>query len=176
MPINHPEFGSNTLQAVFSRYPRRATATLNLMADVMAPNDALSSQDKELIFSYCSYLNACSYCFDSHKAVAAAYGADAEILQQLAEDIEGADIPAALKQAMKFVKKLTETPSKIVAADISALMEAGYEEQTTIDIVSICCMANFMNRFVNGLGVGASSEEADAIGLAIAKMGYSPSS
>ncbi|BFM18069.1 hypothetical protein R50073_42520 [Maricurvus nonylphenolicus] len=167
MSFQYPNFGSNSLPTIFEAFPKRASLMMALMVDVMSDTEELSKLDKELIFTFTSYQNACHFCFESHKAVAQAYGMDQEQFAQIVEDIEAADIEPRLKTVFAFVQKLSNSPSKIVESDVEGLSSAGYSEAAVVDIISVCSLANYMNRFVDGLGVDITSEQAQQMGAAM---------
>jgi len=173
MSFDYPQFGSNSLPSIFEKFPKRASLMMSLMVDVMLETDELSKLDKELIFTFTSYQNACHFCFESHKAVAQAYGMDQEQFSRIVEDIEGADIDKKLKTVLMFVQKLSNSPSKIVEADVERLTGAGYSETAVMDIISVCSLANYMNRFVDGLGVDITTEQAQQMGAVMIQVdGY----
>ena len=85
-----------------------------------------------------------------------------------------------LVPVLDLVRKLTESPHKVVAKDLEAVYEAGWNEAALHDVVLVTCIASFMNRFVFGLGIAATAHaharaRADytgAAGNAIATDGY----
>lgn len=168
MTFQYPEFGNNRLDNIFSEYPERGALMLRLIADVMAESHELSKLDKETIFAYSSFQNACDYCFESHKAVAHAYGLDESIFEQIVADLNSANIDERLKAVLRFVQKLSRIPSRIVEPDLQAVMAEGFSERAVVDIVSVCALANYMNRFVDGLGVAATREQARQMGFDMA--------
>lgn len=58
-----------------------------------------------------------------------------------------------LKPIFRYVRKLTETPSRMTQADAAAVYAAGWEEKALYDAVSVCALFNFMNRLVEGTGL-----------------------
>ena len=55
-----------------------------------------------------------------------------------------------MKPILRYVRKLTLTPSRIVPSDSEAVFEAGRDEQALFDAISVCALFNFMNRIVDG--------------------------
>jgi len=155
-----PEFGNNDMTELFKAYPRRALLMLNLIEDVMSATDELSLAEKELIFAFTSYQNACHYCFESHLQMARAYGISEVTFEQITQDLDQADIDPKTKAALKFVEKLSNNPSRIVKADLRALQDQGFSEAASLDIISVCAMAHYMNRFVDGSGIDTTTEQA----------------
>jgi uncharacterized peroxidase-related enzyme len=164
MSFDYPKFGSNHLRAVLEVFPRRGERLMGLVADVMEPTEELSRLDRELIFAYTSYHNACHFCFESHRAVARVFGVDEEKFARIVEDPDSADLEPRLKVALRFAARLTNTPSKILESDVAQLTAEGLSEEAVMDVISVCALANYMNRFVDGLGVDITDEQASEIG------------
>jgi uncharacterized peroxidase-related enzyme len=159
--------GETDLPDVFKKYPGRSALLLRVLDDILRGDSPFSVAERELIFAYVSSQNACSYCYDSHKPVAGAFGIDEAIFEELLHNIDAATINEKLKPVLKYVKKLTLTPAKMVQADAEAIYEAGWDEQAFVDVVSICVIANCFNRFVDGIGVDVSSEHARQTGATL---------
>jgi uncharacterized peroxidase-related enzyme len=132
----------------------------------------LSLQERELIFSYCSDLNACHYCFGGHAETAKLFGAPKDVFDRLRADIEAAPVPAKLKPLLRYVKKLTETPSRMTRADADAVYAAGWDDAAFHQAIALCCLANFMNRLVDGSGVEADPAKFALRAKNAAENGY----
>lgn len=61
---------------------------------------------------------------------------------------------------------------ELMAADADAVLSAGWSEQALYDAVQICCLYNFMNRFVEGLGLTPIPEQFEFEGQMIKQGGY----
>lgn len=162
---SHP--GATNLPDIFMLVPKRAALMLRLADDILRGDSPLSIAERELIFAYGSAQNACDFCFASHKPVAAAFGIDEQVFDELVEDIEDASIDPKLKPILHYVQKLTRTPSKVTQADADKIFAAGWSEQAFTDVVSICALHNYFNRFVDGHGVDVGIEEARRTGAEI---------
>ena len=156
--------GATNLSDVFGKFPRRSVLMLRLIDDIMRGDSPFSVAERELIFAYVSGQNSCQFCYESHKPVAGAFGIDESVFGELVQDIETASVSAKLKPVLKYVRKLTRTPDKMVKADATAIYDAGWDEQALVDAVSVCAIANFFNRFVDGVGVDVSPEHARETG------------
>lgn len=159
--------GPTNLPDVFQKYPERSVLMLRLIDNIMRGESPFSVAERELLFAYGSGQNACSFCFDSHKPVAAAFGIDEGVLDELMMDIDTAHIDERLKPILRFVKKLTRTPARMTQADADAIFAAGWDEQAFVDAVSICALLNYFNRFVDGIGVDVDSETARQTGAGL---------
>ncbi len=138
---------------LFRAFPKTVRPLLDYHDRLLRDHSPLTVAERELIAAYVSGLNACTYCYGAHRLAARAFGIDEEIFDGLIEDVEGAFVDEKLKPILKFVKKLTEAPSSVRAADASAVYEAGWSEAALFDAISVCALFNFMNRIVEGTGL-----------------------
>ncbi len=161
-----------TLLHLFKRFPDAARALLPNSHFVMRGPSPLSPGERELIAAYVSALNACDYCYGGHASVAEAFGLDAGVIEKLVGDIDGAPVEDRLKPLFRYVKKLSETPSRMSEADARAVYDAGWDEEGLFSVVQVCCIFNYMNRLVEGLGLVASETQAQMTGELLHDEGY----
>ena len=152
--------------------PDRSKIMLDYTRAVMRGDSAFTPATREMMFAYGSRLNACNYCYGSHEAGAIELGIDEALFIELQEDIETSSLDPKLKPVFRLVKKLTETPSRIVQDDIDGCLEAGWDERAIVDVVTVCALHNFMNRLVDGTGVAMSTDDLKVMGSRIAQGGY----
>ncbi len=160
------------LSAVFALKPERYQPLLAFTQDIMRGDSELSAGERELIAGYVSGLNACAYCAGGHQAAAVAFGIDAGLFEALMDDIASAPIDERLKPLLRFVKKLTENPARMVQADADAVLNAGWSEESLSTAVNVAAAFNYFNRLVEGHGLVANEDQFKARGEAHAKMGY----
>ena len=133
----------------------------------------LTPAERELIAAYVSALNACSFCHGSHAATAQALGADPGTIEALIEDLDSAPVKARMKPIFRYVKKLTETPSRMVEADAQAVFDAGWDEDALHDVIVVCALFNSYNRIVEGHGIkGRPQHDFPRRGRMLAEFGY----
>jgi len=140
---------------VFAAYPDLFTPIVDFSQQLFRGPGPLAIRDRELIFSYVSQLNACEYCFGGHSATTVLLGAPKEVFDALEIDIDAAPVEAKLKPLLRYAKKLTETPTRMTPADAAAVYAAGWTDEALMQAIALCCLANFMNRLVEGSGVHA---------------------
>ena len=163
-----------SVSAVMQRYPDQAIPMVKLTEIIMRTGKCqFSSKERELIAAFASGTNACMYCFTTHKATAEAFGLDENLLQSLFDDVEASPVDDKLKPVLRYVKKLTETPSRMVQADVDAIFNAGWDENSFHFIVMICGLFNFYNRLIDGYGVRNTAEFRLTAGRQLASAGYS---
>ena len=59
---------------------------------------------------------------------------------------------------LHYVRKLTEAPAYMVAADVEALRAAGADDGEILEANQVCAYFNYSNRLLNGLGVTTDGE------------------
>ena len=129
-------------------------------------------RERELMAAYVSGINACEYCHGAHAAVAKQYGVPQQVITGLLDDLGSAEIDDKLRPVFSYIRKLTLTPTRMTQADADAVFAAGWSEQALYDAVQVCCLYNFMNRFVEGLGLTPVPEQFDMEGKMIKDGGY----
>lgn len=113
----------------------------------------LTVAERELIAGYVSGVNACRYCHGAHTRAAEFFGVPEGLITSLLDDLENADIDEKMKPLLAYTRKLTEAPTKLTQADADAVFAAGWNERALYDAIQVCALFNFMNRFVEGLGI-----------------------
>ncbi len=165
------------LSDLFSRYPDCVPPLMELTDIVLRAEGELSIGERELIATFVSGLNACDFCFQSHKAYALAFGIEERLIDELVQDIECAGVNEKLKPLLHYVKKLNDEPSRLTSADADAVYEAGWSEKALYEAVQVCALFNMMNRIVQGTGVNfdyrATPERHPTASGAGAEGGYS---
>lgn len=142
----------STLASVLMKYPRRGVLLFKLLEDIDKSFSPLSKDYRELIITYLSALNHCDFCYNAHKTKSTEV-----IVEQLKTNIDSANVDEKLKPILRFVKKLTLTPSEINDEDTHRIFAAGWNEQAFLDTVCLCAIVNCMNRFVMGIGADATA-------------------
>ncbi len=93
----------------------------------------------------------------------------------IGDDVRSHDIRVALETgklgsvftpketaALRYARKLTESPGKMSFNDIDRLRDAGWEDGEILEINQVTAYFNYANRTVLGLGV---TTEGDVLGL-----------
>jgi len=113
---------------------------------IMGPG-SVERRLKELVYLTCSFANHCAYCGAAHIASGKKAGiSDDEMraLQAAAND----SFPPAERAAIQYARELTQTAH----ATYTALRDH-FNDQQIVEITLVAAMANFTNRFNNGLGL-----------------------
>jgi uncharacterized peroxidase-related enzyme len=143
---------------VLKRFPEGVVPLLEYHDVLLRGPSPLTVAERELIAAYVSGLNACSYCEGAHREIAAVHGSDPAVFTRLLADPAAAGVAPALLPVLAFVRKLTETPSRMTDADAAAVYAAGWNEEALFHAIAVCAIFNFMNRIVEGCGVKTDDE------------------
>ncbi len=172
MPL-FPSLPDDALVAdVYPMNPKLFRVWCEVEEGIMRGPSAFSPGEREMMGAYCSTLNACTYCASSHSEAAIAFGIDRAVFEPLMEDIETAPVDDTLKPVFRFLNKLTLTPSRMVQADADAVFAAGWDEKALQDVIMVCCVYAFMNRFVDGHGLPADPAMFEERGRRHMEHGY----
>jgi len=129
-------------------------------------------QERELMAAYVSGVNACRYCHGAHTAAAVEFGVSEQLIRDLVDDPQSAAADAKLKPVLAYLRKLTLTPTQMTQQDADAVFAAGWDQRALYDAIQICCLYNFMNRFVEGLGLTPIPDQFEMEGKMIRGGGY----
>jgi uncharacterized peroxidase-related enzyme len=132
----------------------------------------LSFGERELIAAFVSGVNSCRYCHGTHSLVARAFGVDETVLATSLDNIEVAPVDARLKPILRYVRKLTETPNRMTAADAAAVYEAGWSDEALFYAIAVCAYFNNMNRLVEGAGILGNMEDYSIAARRLVDDGY----
>jgi uncharacterized peroxidase-related enzyme len=168
-----PSLGRDaTLPELFKAYPATARKLLPFEEEVMRGPSPLSVARRELIAAYVSGLNSCGHCYGVHAATAEAFGVADGVLESLIGDVDSAPVEERMKPILRFARKLTRTPDRMVAGDVEEILAAGWDEKAVHDAALVCALFNCMNRIVSGAGIVGTEPYYKAGGAALAKDGY----
>jgi uncharacterized peroxidase-related enzyme len=154
------------------RFPEKGAVLMSLGELFLRGTSELSHAEKEILFAYGSALNDCNFCHLSHKYTAAQLGVDEFAFDQLLVSIDDAPIDEKLKPLVRYVQKLSLTPSQMNAADVASVRAAGWSEDAIFDAICICGFNNLMNRVVDATGIESTEEELRESGHRLATLGY----
>ena len=132
----------------------------------------LTPGQRELIAAFVSGVNSCRYCHGSHSLVARAFGIDETALAASLDNIDVAPVEARLKPILRYVRKLTETPSRMTAADASAVYDVGWSDEALLHAIAVCAYFNNMNRLVEGAGIVGTAEHYSMAAQVLVEQGY----
>jgi uncharacterized peroxidase-related enzyme len=150
------------ITALMARRPDTARPLNQLAETLLRGPSPLSRAQRETIATHVSRGNQCSFCTQSHAAIA----------RQL-----GAEEPDALLTALLAIADKVRVDGRSVTDDdIAAARRAGAGDEEIHDTVLIAAAFCMFNRYVDGLGTHAPADPAVYAeqGRIIAENGYYP--
>lgn len=167
-----PAFDENTTQLdLFRRWPEIAKP-LGKLAQQLLRASPFSNEQAELIFAFTSGVNSCRYCYGIHKRTAEVFGMAEGLLDALLDDTDTAPVEDRMKPILRYARKLTLSPSKIVQKDVDAILAAGWDDTAFHYATSICAAANYFNRILDGHGIHATPEYWKGAGERLTRTAY----
>jgi uncharacterized peroxidase-related enzyme len=138
---------SHFLRAMANR-PEVLEAFVPLYAAV-AGRGSVDRRTKELVYLTCSFANECAYCTAVHVATRKKAGIQDDEMRALqTEQDHGFSEPE--RAAIRYARELTQTAD---AAESRAALLEHFNDEQIVEITLVAAMANFTNRFNNGLVV-----------------------
>jgi len=115
---------------------------------IMSPG-SVERRVKEMVYLTCSYANECAFCTAAHLVMGKKTGiTEEEIAALQTEQDHGFSEPE--RAAIRYARELTQTAAAEESRD--ALLEQFSHEQV-VEITLVAALANFTNRFNNGLQI-----------------------
>jgi uncharacterized peroxidase-related enzyme len=133
-------------------YPQTA-GPLNGLADALLRGpSSLTPADRETIAAYVSTRNECTFCAETHGAVARhLHGADAHRVDAALDQDAHAGVTPRLRALLAIAEKVRIDGRSVSSADIGAARAAGADDKAIHDTVLIAAAFSMFNRYVDGL-------------------------
>jgi uncharacterized peroxidase-related enzyme len=138
--VPHVNLGSDAfgIRSLFEYRPETALPLCELAEVLLRGPSTLTRGERELIASYVSSLNDCSYCTNSHAAFAAAQlPSGMTLVDQVRADPDSAPIDAKLRALLRIAAAVQRGGKSVRAQDVEAAREAGADDQEIHDTVLI---------------------------------------
>lgn len=155
--------------------PETAKPLTELAEVLLRKESTLTRGERELIASYVSSLNECTFCCNSHSAVAACeLNGDVELVEAVKDDYGSAHVSEKMKALLAIAGKVQRKARSVNARDIARARKQGATDKEIHDTVLIAAAFCLYNRYVDGLGTWAPTEQAayDLMGQQISAHGY----
>ena len=136
---------------------------------------SLTPAERELIATYVSSRNDCTFCMHSHAAAARClYGDDRDLVDEVIVNFQNADLSEKMKALLVIAGKVQESGRLVTEEDVAAARAAGADDRAIHDTVLTAAAFCMYNRYVDGLGTWAPQEAADyeRSGAMLAAHGY----
>jgi uncharacterized peroxidase-related enzyme len=104
---------------------------------------------KELVYLTCAYTNECSFCTATHVAS----GSKAGITEDEMRAIQTAQDHVFSEQEKAAIRYARELTQDAAADDSRTTLQEHFADEQIVEITLVVAMANFTNRFNNGLQI-----------------------
>jgi uncharacterized peroxidase-related enzyme len=140
---------SNFLRTMAHR-PEAMQDFAHLYDRLMGPGAVLDKRIREMVYLTVSYVNECTYCATHHQKTALAAGLSAHEIAEINTETNQ-HFSAKEQAALQYARELTRTAS--VGDDLRYRTQEQFSTGEFIELNMIIGLANFTNRFNNGLAV-----------------------
>jgi uncharacterized peroxidase-related enzyme len=133
---------------------------LNELVDILLRGPhPLSPGERELIATYVSARNDCTYCQTIHGAIAAHHlGGAEELVRSVKQDFAQADISDKLKALLVIAGKVQLGGKNVTPEDVDRARQLGASDLEIHDTVLIAAVFCMCNRYVDGLATWAPED------------------
>jgi uncharacterized peroxidase-related enzyme len=133
---------------------------LNELVDVLLRGPhTLSPGERELIATYVSAKNDCTYCQTIHGAIAAHHlNGNEDLVRRVKLDFEEAGISAKLKALLAIAGKVQLGGKSVTPEDVDRARKLGATDLEIHDTVLIAAVFCMCNRYVDGLATWAPED------------------
>lgn len=135
--------------ATMARRPSALAAFVPLYRTIMT-DGTLEPRLKELVYVKVSTINGCEYCTRAHSASARRAGVGDEQLRALPFYERSQAFDAREKAALLYAERVTRGAAGIRARALEEV-RAHFDADQLVELALVVCMANFTNRFNDGL-------------------------
>ena len=121
---------------------------------LMGPGAKVDRRIREMVYLAVSYVNECNYCATHHQKTGLASGLTESDLSHLNTENNQHFTPKE-QAALHYARELTRTAS--VSDDVRYKAQELFTPDEFVELTMIVALANFTNRFNNGLAVPVES-------------------
>jgi uncharacterized peroxidase-related enzyme len=147
------------IRGLFAFRPETAKPLNELVEVLLRQPHSLPSGERELIATYVSSGNSCTYCQTIHGAIAARdLNGDEALVAQVKRDFAAAPISEKLKALLTIAGHVRDGGLHVTAEDISHARSHGATDLEIHDTVLIAAAFCMFNRYVDGLATLAPTD------------------
>jgi uncharacterized peroxidase-related enzyme len=147
------------IRALLTYRPETARPLNDLVDVLLRGRHTLTPGERELIATYVSARNECTYCQSIHGAVAARQlGDDEAVVQHVTRDLATAPVSEKLKALLNIAGKTAESGRSVTAEDVERARSHGATDLEIHDTVLIAAVFCLCNRYVDGLATWAPED------------------
>jgi uncharacterized peroxidase-related enzyme len=127
-----------------------------LYGSIMGPG-SLDRKLKEMVYLAVSFVNECKYCTAAHLKGARKAGLSERDIEDLESETNQSFSPAE-QTALHYAREMTRACAD--EFDTREHLQEHFSEEQLVELTLVIAMANFTNRFNNGLNVKVENEVA----------------
>ena len=149
--INLPD-GLPGIAGPLTSYPETAKHLRGLAEELLRGRSSLTSAERELIATYVSAQNDCTFCMNSHAAIARClYGKDRDLVDLAISDFQQSDLSDKMKALLVIAGKVQQGGRRVTEEDVASARAAGADDKAIHDTVLTAAAFCMFNRYVDGL-------------------------
>ena len=148
------------IRALLAFRPETAEPLAALANALLHAPNSLSPGDRELIAAYVSYLNQCTFCCESHAAVAACHLHDEALVDAALADPQTARITPKMRELLALAARVQLSGRAVSREDVARAQREGATDVEIHDTVLIAAAFSMFNRYVDGLGALTPTDRA----------------
>jgi uncharacterized peroxidase-related enzyme len=142
-------------------YPETARHLRGLTEALMRGPSSLTPAERELIAAYVSARNECTFCMNSHTAMARLlYGNEHDLVDQTLADFQRAPLSDKMKALLVVAGKVQQGGRSVTDDDVAAARLAGADDKAIHDTVLTAAVFCMFNRYVDGLATWTPEDPA----------------
>jgi uncharacterized peroxidase-related enzyme len=155
--------------------PETAAPLCELTQVLLRGPSTLTEAERELIATYVSQLNECTFCATAHgSATCQLPGGSSAQVTGVRLDVDTAPVSDKMRALLTVAGKVQQSGTAVTQSDTNAARAAGATDLEIHDTVLIAALFCLYNRYVDGLGTRTPTDPAyfDALGQRITTRGY----
>jgi uncharacterized peroxidase-related enzyme len=177
--VPHIDLGNDEagVRSLFMYRPETAYPMRMLAEVLLRGPSTLARGERELIATYVSSRNGCSFCTASHAACASVQLPEGmTLIDQVRADLGTAPVTPKLAALLRIAGAVQESGQAVRAEDVAIAREAGATDLEIHDTVLIAAAFCMFNRYVDGLATTVRPDQAayEAAALVTVNNGYLP--
>ena len=160
---------------LFHYRPETARPLTELGEILLRGHNTLSRGERELIATYVSSGNDCSFCTASHGEMAAHQLDEGRgLVDSVCTDIDKAEVSPKMRSLLRIAGSVRESGNAVTAQHVTEAREAGASDLEIHDTILIAAAFCMYNRYVDGLAAVTPDDPAayNALANTIIQHGY----
>ncbi len=155
--------------------PQTAAPLCELTQVLLRGPSTLSEAERELLATYVSQRNECTFCATAHGAATChAPGGDVAQVDGVRGDLAAAPVSEKMRTLLHIAGAVQQSGLAVQQADVDAARASGATDLEVHDTVLIAALFCLYNRYVDGLAARTPTDPAyyDALGQRLNARGY----